>query len=42
MKKNIMVKTIELMEKKIKRYKYEIKLRKKIKKAWILGQHYIK
>jgi hypothetical protein len=35
MKKNIIVKTAELMEKKIKRYKYEERLRKKIKNAWI-------
>jgi hypothetical protein len=41
MKKNIIVKTVEMMDKKIKRYNYEIRLRKKIQKAWILGQHSI-
>jgi len=35
MKKNIIVKTIEQMDKKIKRYKYEERLRNKIKNAWI-------
>jgi hypothetical protein len=42
MKKNIILKTEEMMEKRIKRHKYEKRIRIKINKAWILGQHKIK